>query len=122
MKLKSKKHKKAEIKTKTNKIKRRIFIGIGKKNKNTSKIKKRVTKINKSYSKLEEFNNIPNFSFSASSPLCAKNENILGTNQKENEIKDFYYCDFNGIINIETNIRTNNSSGVKIDTTNFADE
>ena len=122
MKLKSKKHKKAEIKTKTNKIKRRIFIGIGKKNKNTSKIKKRVTKINKSYSKLEEFNNIPNFSFSASSPLCAKNENILGTNQKENEIKDFYYCDFNGIINIETNIQTNNSSGAKIDTTNFADE
>ena len=122
MKLKSKKHKKAEIKTKTNKIKRRIFIGIGKKNKNTSKIKKRVTKINKSYSKLEEFNNIPNFSFSASSLLCAKNENILGTNQKENEIKDFYYCDFNGIINIETNITTNNSSGAKIDTTNFADE
>ena len=122
MKLKSKKHKKAEIKTKTNKIKRRIFIGIGKKNKNTSKIKKRVTKINKSYSKLEEFNNIPNFSFSASSPLNTKNENILETNQKENEIKDFYYCDFNGIINIETNIRTNNSSGAKIDTTNFADE
>ena len=122
MKLKSKKHKKAEIKTKTNKIKRRIFIGIGKKNKNTSKIKKRVTKKYKSYSKLEEFNNIPNFSFSASSPLNTKNESMVGTNQKENEIKDFYYCDFNGIINIETNIRTNNSSGAKIDTTNFADE
>ena len=121
MKLKSKKHKKAEIKTKTNKIKRRIFIGIGKKNKNTSRIKKRVTKINKSYSKLKEFNNIPNFSFSASSPLNTKNENMIGTNQKENEIKDYYNCDFNGIINIETNIQTNNSSCAKIDT-NFADE
>ena len=121
MKCENKKHKKANIKTKTNKIKRRIFISIGKKNKKISKIKKRVSKKNKSYRELEEFNNIPNFAFSVSSPLNTKNESMVETNQKENEIKDFYDCDFKGIINIETNIRTNNSAEEKIDT-NFSNE
>ena len=60
MKCKNKKHKKANIRNKDSKIKRRIFIGIEKKNKKCIKIKKRVSKKNKSYIELEEFNNIPN--------------------------------------------------------------
>ena len=94
MKCKNKKHKKANIRNKDSKIKRRIFIGIEKKNKKISKIKKRVSKKNKSYIELEEFNNIPN---------------IKDKNKEEIEMKDIYDCDFNCIINIETNIRTNNS-------------
>ena len=122
MKCKNKKHKKINIKSTTNKIKRKIFVVIrkNKKYKKIFKIKKRAIKKNKSYSELEEFNNIPNFSFCGFSPLNTKNNNMVETNQKEKEIKDIYDCDFNGIINIETNIRANNSVEAKNDT-NFCD-
>ncbi len=113
---KNKRHKKSNLKTSNNKIKRRIFVVIRKNNKKNKKNKKhfKIKKFKRKtelYYEPEEFDNIPTIFFSCSSLLNTENKREEVTKQSQSNIKDIDDFDFDGIINIKTNIHKINSVG-----------